>query len=337
MIDIPSPILLIGDILLSKKTIVGAKKKYKNCHWEIVNASEQSPDEIRMMSGFNPFGVNEKIVLIENIPNKKAVREFLLDLVKSSTNNLKFILWDSNNHIKVDPKTKEFSKTWIDFVNGIKKTPNSKVIDSGSDFSDKENMDYVKFIQDCFKKYGKVIEDRTAIIFGDIVGRNRGMILSEVQKLSIACPNQLTESFIVENTYPTTSEGVLYKFGNAIDSANMGNAISTLEDFLARGTNHYVLAEILMKKARWQLVTAHLWSNGSSWYEIPDELMEMGKFPSNIWHDSKNSANDKKRLTYQFTGSAGPENRANYLIENLGIPSDFFSIVKSEKEEKMSC
>jgi len=330
-LEIPSPILMIGDPYLAKNGIVIAKKKYKNAHWETVNATTQSLDEIRMISCFSQFGVTDKIVVVQDIPNKKQVREFILDLVSSSTNSLKFIVWDSNNHIKIDPKTKEIMKTWAEFYDKIKCMPNSKIINHGEDFSEKESMNSITYVQDCFSKFGKKISDRSAMVFIDMVGKNRGMLYSEAKKIAINCPDNISESFIVDNVFPSSTEAVLYKFGNIIDKGNIEQSIIALEDFIAHGANEYVLSEILMKKARWQLAVAELWANADlQFHEISSEIMLMGKFPSISWHDRNMSDNAKKNYGLKFNTS---NTKVEFLVEKLGFPEYMFKVEK-EKEKK---
>ena len=333
--EMQSPILIIGDIHLSKNVIVSAKKKYRSVQWETVSATNQTPDEIRMISGFNGFISSEqkdKIILIQDIPNKKQVREFIVDLVKSSSEHLKFVIWDSLGHIKIDPKTREINKTWVDFVQLIKHLPDSKIIDNGFDFTEKENIDCIKYIHDCFGKYNKKIQDKAAIVFIDIVGKNRGLILSEVQKISLNSPDVITPEFITENAFPTSNESALYKFGNAIDTGNLPNAINSLEDFMSHGVSPYILTEILVKKARWQLVVSHLWNNNIQWMDIPDIIMDMGKFPSKIWHDGGMSVFEKRKKTEDFdTGTS----RIRFMSDDLGIPLSYFvNEVKESKKKK---
>jgi len=213
MLEMSSPILIIGDLFISKNMIVSAKKKYSNAYWITVSATEQNVDEIRMLVGLNQIGVEDKIVLIQDIPNRKQVREFILELVTTSNNNLKFIIWDSNNHIKIDKKTNLCGKTWIDFIKTIEGMKESKIIDNGEDFSDKELNLCVKYVQDCFKKYGKSISDKATISFIDIVGKNKGMLLSETQKFCLNCPDPVDEKFVNDNAFPTSTEVILYKFG----------------------------------------------------------------------------------------------------------------------------
>ncbi len=332
MLEMSSPILIIGDSYLSKNMIVSAKKKYKNAYWEIVSATDQTPDEIRMLTGFSQIGIDDKIVLIQDIPNKKQIRDFILDLVTTSTSSLKFIIWDSLNHIKLDPKTKTYGKTWVDFVKVIEEMKDAKVVDNGTDFSEKESNVCVKYIQDCFKKYGKTIDNKSTISFMDIVGKNKGMLLSEIQKICLNCPDIINEKFIIENTFPSSTESAIYKFGNAIDTGDTGIAIRALEDFMSHGINEYLLGDILMKKARWQLVAAYMWSNGFSWHEIPDRLMDMGKFPSVIWHGGLTNS-EKKKESSEFISV---EDKTEFMVYKLGIPQDYFipKVVKVKKSKK---
>ena len=330
--EMPSPVLVFGDPYISKNTINAAKKKYKDAHWEVVSASEQDPDEIRMISGFSSFGVTDKVILIQDIPNKKDIREFLIDLVKSSSENLKFVLWDSGNFIKRDPKTKELNKTWGGFVSELVDIPGSKVIDSGSDFTEKENFDCTNFVRESFGKFNKKIGNNAISIFVDIVGGNKGMILSEVQKLSLCCGEEVTPEFILKNAFPTSSEAVLYKFGNSLDSGNFMSAVNSFEEFIFHGANIYVLSEILVKRARWQLAVAQMHKNGIHWFDIPNFLMEMGKFPSSVWHDVGLTSAQKKNSSEDF---AEFSDKIEFMTKKLGIPDFYFiSEVKEVKEKK---
>lgn len=321
MLQIPSPILIFGDNVISKNIINSAKKKYFNAYWEEISLTNFELEDIRTKIGFNSFAIQDKIILLYDIPNKKAIREFILDIIKQSTENLKFVIWDSNNHISIDLKTKLYNKTWIDFINSIKKTENHKIIDNGFDFNDKESSICIKYIQDCFKKFNKIIDNDASIIFMDIVGKNRGMIYSEVQKLCINCPNNIDSKFIIDNTFPTSTEAILYKFGNAIDTGNIEVAFSSIEYFLSKNVHIFVLADILMKKARWQLVVCHLWAvENFKWEEITDTLMDMGKFPSVVWH-SDLSINEKRNNSIKYDNI---HDKQQFMINDLGIPSYYF-------------
>lgn len=322
MLEMPSAVLIIGDSYVSKNIILSAKKKYEKAQWETVSATEQTPDEIRMISGFNSFGNTDKIVLIQDIPNKKQVREFIVDLIQSSTDSLKFVIWDSNCHIKIDPKTREILKTWADFVKVIKNLPNTKIIDNGGDFTEKESIDCIKYVHDSFKKFGKTIDDRAAILFVDVVGRNRGMILSEAKKISLNSPDKVDSKFVLENVFPTSCQNSLYKFGNAVDTGDISNAINSFEEFAAHGVSPYVLADILLKRARWQLVVAHLWMSNIPWMDISDIVMDMGKFPSLIWHDAGMSVAQKKRVSEDYDNLSS---KVRFLSLKMGIPKDCFN------------
>lgn len=329
MLNISSPILIFGDVSLSKNIITSAKTRYKDVRWDIVSATNSDLDEIRMIAGFNGFDSNEKIVLIEDLPNKKAVRDFILDLIKTTDKSVKFIIWDSNGHMKMDPKTKTMCKSWSDFYSAMLCTTDSKVIDSGSNFTDKEDVNCVKFIQDGFRQFNKTIDNRTAIIFSDIVGKNRGLLLSEIRKIAVNSPDILTEDFIIENTFPTSSEAVLYKLGNVIDSCNFHASISMLDDFLSRGISPYLIAEILLRKARWQLAVMSLWSAGSSFNNIVDEIMDMGRFPSNVWHGNYDNTSKK----YSTISCPDLKSKVSYMTEKLGLPEYFFNSGNRSKKD----
>ena len=325
MSDIPSPILMVGDKYLCQKNVNSAKKKYSDFKWIILSATEDSVDKIRMESGTRDFFSRKKLLLIKEIPNLKDVREFLLDLVKSSSDNLKFILWDSENSIKPDPKTKAFNKTWTDFIDGIKKNKNHKIINHGFEFTDKEETSEIDFIKARFLTRERSISLEAAKLFVAIVGRNRGVIETEIEKLCVIAPKEINVDFIMDNAYPSSDEAILYKFGNVLDGS-YSKAVMMMQEFLDLGINHNVLSEIMAKKARWQLVVSHLYSDGMSWEDITPKIITMGKFPSYIWHDYQLTPTQKRKMT---ENNKSLEDRINVMVDK-GLPRYYFKEKKKE-------
>ena len=312
----PSPVLILGDRALSQNNVNAAKKKYGDYKWLTFSAKENSADEIRAAAGQGDFLSKKKILLIQDLPNQKAVREFLLDLVQLSSEKLKFIIWDSEGELKLDPKKKTFSKTWQTFIDDFKKNKDCKVINNGGDFTDKEDGGLTTFIQSRFQKAKKGISSLNALLLAEIVGRDRGMLDSEISKLVLTCPNEVTESFILENAYPSAADAILYKFGNVLDSCSYGLSITMMRRFLDMGINENVLADIMVRKARWQLAAASLWSQGMSWPEVSRAMMQMGKYPSSIWHQLSMTPTDKRKAT---EGLKELEDRIRYITKVCGI------------------
>jgi hypothetical protein len=262
--SMPSPVLILGDTQLGKNTVVKAKKKYSSYYWQTVDASKQSCDEIRMLAGFQQFGFSKKVVLITEIPNRKQVRDFIADLVQSSSEKTKFVIWDSSGTIKVDAK-KGISKTWKDWITQIEQNKGAVVVNSGGDFAENDAKNSVSYVQDLFSKRKRSIDNVSAKIFVDLVGKKRSLLSSEIEKLCLIAPQKITMQFILDNTFPSSKEAVLYKFGNDLDSNNYGRAITSLENFVNLGTNANVLAQIIASKARWHLVICDLWNQGLDW------------------------------------------------------------------------
>jgi len=314
--SMPSPVLILGDRTLSQNNINTAKKKYKEYKWHTFSATSDKEDAIRAAAGQGDFLSSKKIILIRELPNKKAVREFLLDLVQMSSDKLKFIIWDSDGAIKVDPKKKTFSKTWGDWIAQIKTNPNHKIVNNGSDFTEKDIGACVTFIQAKFKKAKRNISSNNAILLAEIVGRNRGMLETEISKMLLTCPLEVTEEYVLENAYPSASEAVIYKFGNVLDTCSYGKSILMMEQFLDMGINENVLADVMVRKARWQLAAASYWSQGQSWAEASKSMMQMGKYPSSIWHQQTMTPTDKRK---QSEGLKDIEDRMQYITKICGI------------------
>ena len=331
--EMPSPVLIIGDKLLSKKTVEASKKKYNQYSWIEIDGKELQEDEIRAKAGQGTFLETPKVILIKNIPKKKSFREFIIDLIQISSTNLKFVIWDSENEIGIDPKTKTFTDTWKNFISEIKKHKNHKVVNHGSSFSEKENGNCISFIKEKFKKYGKDISNDNAILFYQIVGKERGFLSSEIYKLSLTCPKTVDKDFILNNAYPSSKDSVLYQLGNILDTGSYSKSICCLKTFLKNGIHENVLVDIIIRKARWQLAAAYYWSQGLTWEEVTDALMQMGKFPSYIWHKDSLTLAEKKKQTEAFKEI---DARYDYMERFGGIKSWQINkeIVSTEKKKK---
>ena len=321
MSDMPSPVLIIGDAKLGEDTVTKAKNKYKSFYWETVSASDQSCDEIRMMSGFNQFGCSKKVVLIKDLPNRKQTRSFLSELVKISSPTLKFVIWDSTGTIKIDPK-KGINKTWQEWIDELESNKGFVLVNSGGDFAENDTQSSTKYVQDLFAKRKRTIDSSAAKILVSLVGKNRSMISSEVDKLCITSPSVVTREFVLDHTFPTSKEAVLYKFSNDMDK-DYPTAVSSLETFLSLGTNSNVLAQIIVTKARWHLMICHLFSQGMSWNSVRNEILGMGKFPSCVWHNEELTYDQKKNLAIKLNDV---ENLKKFMTRKLGIPEDYLEI-----------
>jgi len=330
--DLPSPILIFGDPYLGKNNVRDAKNKYGSYSWEVIEMEKSSPEEIRFQASFLGFGVDKKIVLIQDLPNNKETREFLIRISTEAAKGVTIIIWDSTNNIKVDPKTKTFGKLWGDFVKRIKEIPGSKVINNGEEFTEKHDKDSAAYVQNAFEKRGKSISYDTAILMVGIVGRNKGLLSSEVERLSIVSPSKITDEFIIENAYPSSKEAVLWKFGNILDSCSYSKSLEMVEQFMEAGVNVNVLAEIMAKKARWQLAATSLWHQGMSWYEVENKLVEMGRFPSHLWHSNDLTPVQKKKKAEEFDTL---DKMVDYLSKDRGIPSHYFRLAEKKKTSEV--
>lgn len=325
MMDMPSPILLLGDHNICQNNINAATKKYADYNWLTFSAMDDSLDLIRSSIGQGTFMDYKKAVVIRGIPKlrqpksinkQKDVMNFLLDVSRLTSDKLKIIIYDSENAIKKDEKTNEYNKTWQSFIKELQKNNGCKIVDNGEDFGDKQITNGIQFVKNTFAKYKKNITNEACESLINIVGKNRGMISSEISKLSLISPKNINNDFIMENAYPSSKEAVLYKFSNILDNGSCGDAIMMSESFVSYGINENVLAEIIAKKTRWHLVIAYLWSQGKSWTEITKDVMGMGKFPSGIWGCESTSYSEKKKQSEPFSKI---ENRIAYMTKVKGL------------------
>ena len=325
-----SPILIFGDSYLSKNNIILAKKKYPDATWVTLSASNDSLDSIRMEIGSACWNDSQKFVVVQDIPNRKQVRDFLLDIASSVPSITTLLIWDSNNHIKVDPKTKTFDKTWEAFLRGFRGIQGHKIVNNGMILTEKEQDDSLAFVKKCFVKRGKHIETGEAKLLINIVGYDRGMLDSDIKKMCLTCPDKVTAKFILDNTFPSSKDAVIYKLSNVLDTASYEDSVNITERFFESGVNENVLAETFLRKARWQLIVAYYWYIGINWNDIPVRLMQMGKFPSWIWHNPNIDLNRKKR---ESDNTKDPEDMLKFLVRKQGIPRKYFKILPAPQTE----
>jgi len=332
MEEIVSPILIYGDHFISQNHINSIKAKYeKNYDFHVLSASESSLEYIESISITQGFFPQPKIVIINDLPNQKAVREFLLDLAgRKNIEYTKIIIWDSSDSIKLDPKTKSPNKTWEEFISNFKSIAGSKVFNCGADFTEKDEDEVISFVKNRFNKYKKEISEDAAKIFINIVSKDRGLIISEIDKLVLSAPVVITNDFIIENAFPSAKEAILFKFNNALDGT-YAEAIEMMEQFLESGINENVLAEIMAKKVRWQLIACYYYSKGVMWFDVEKALMNMGKFPSIAWHSNKMSYEQKQKIAEEYETEEGIN---KYRSRVLGLPEYCFNIKESKKKSK---
>jgi hypothetical protein len=321
MSEMPSPILIFGDAYTSKNNLIAARKKYSGLKWVTKSASTDTLNNIRMEAGFASWDDSEKVLLIQDLPNKKNVRDFLVNLASSCPLKTKLIVWDSLCHIKIDPKEKTIEKSWSDFVSSFRGIKGSKVINNGESLTEKTSEGSVEYVISCFEKYKKQIGNKEARLLINIVGFERGMLDSDIKKMSLTCPEKVTSQFILDNAFPTTKEALLYKIGNILDDGSLEDAINLVDRFLASGFNANEIAVIIAKKARWQMIVAQLWCSGLGWESIPNQLMEMGRFPSSIWHNDQMEGSRKRQ---EAEALQIPENMVKYLNIKEGLPLRYF-------------
>lgn len=332
MQEIVSPILIYGDHFTAQNNINAIKAKYENSYeWNVLSATNDSLEKIEAISISQGFIPCPKIVVITDFPNQKAFREFVLELVaKKNLEYTKFIIWDSSDSIKLDPKTKLPNKTWDEFIAKFDSIDGSKVVNCGAEFTEKDEDAIISFIKARFNKYKRTISEDTAKIFISIVGKDRGLITSEIDKMSFASPETITNAFIIENAFPSAKEAVLFKFNNVLDGS-YAESIEILEQFLEAGINENVLAEIMAKKVRWQLAACHYYSKGMAWFDVEKNLMNMGKFPSVAWHHPTMDYGKKQKFTEECETEEGID---KFRKRILGLPDYCFDIKESKKSKK---
>jgi len=332
--EITHHILLYGDPFTCKNKIISAKKKYNDHQWLNFQLSKSKLDQIRSEIGTESWDEKQKIIIIEDIPNRKQSREFIIDLFKECPIFSKLIIWDSNGHIQQNSDG-TYDKSWSDFLKKIRLLPSIKIVNNSNKLKETFNgeEDAINFIRQQFRDKSKSIGTPESKIFLSIVGYDRGLLATDIDKMCIIAPKIITSQFIIENAFPTSKESILYKFANVLDTASSENAIYLMDRFLESGINQNVLAEIIMKRARWQLAVIYLWyAEKITWEQIIDRILLMSKYPSYIWHNPKTSLIHKKQESKIYQDILELQ---KYLQNNKGIPPKYFHKNDKTKEEIM--
>ena len=320
----PNPVMLFaGDETLCRRDINKIKACVYDVWWQELSADESSEDAIRTACGSGSIGFENSVILIKDLPNRKHFREFLLNLINTTPSYVRLILWDSHNYIK---DTSHPLVAWKEFVKSINSIKGSRIIDHGLDFGNKwaDKKVIVQFVVDAFEKNGHSISSDSALLFADLVGNNRAMLLTEVEKLCIIAPKTVSNSFVLDNTFPSSQEAILYKIGELIDNRKTAEAVHKLKEFQDHGVFYGVIVDVLVRKARLQLAASHLWLQGLSDPEISNALIQMGRFPSKVWHSSMSQGEKMVKA------SEAAENVKEYMSKHGGMPVGYFGELSSE-------
>lgn len=330
---IPSPILIIGDPYVGKNNILAIKKKFPRLIWVTKSLDEDSLNSIRAEAGTFSFDDSEKVLLLQEFPDRKQVREFVMDLVSIPHSSIYLIIWDSHGHIKINPRTRSIDKDWKEFLEKFRCIKGSKIIENDAPFTEKDRNSVIDFIVGKFEQHGKKIDLKEVRLLMGIVGFDRGMLESDIEKMVLICPERVTSQFIIDNAFPSSQESLVYKLGNVMDTGSYEDSINIMDRFLNSGINENKIAEVIVKKARWQLIIAGLWKEGMAWEDIPNKIMEMGRFPSAIWHNNEIDSTHKKSESEAINT---PDGIYRYMTINMGIPKKYIKKRDEKKTKKTS-
>ena len=315
----PKCVLLFGDYFVARNLINKAKQQRQHTQLIELSLKTHSLDEFYSEIVTIPLwdSGSGKTIILQDLAKDKESLDTLLEICNNIPDNTLVIVFDNKNIIKINPKTGSVEKAWTKFVSSFKKLPDAKVKNCGAELTEKNKDDALDFVISAFKNNN--ISDSDAELLIQIVGRDRGLLQSEIDKLCILAPSPVTTEFIIENAFATSKEAILYKLDNVLDNGSYYEALEMAEEFVGRGINENVLATTIMKRVRWQLAAAHFFYDGCQFHKIPYKLMEMGKFPSDIWHDDSLSLSDKNAYDFDDIHSM-----VKYLNQEKGIPISAF-------------
>lgn len=306
---------IFGDSILGSEIINEIKDSYSGYNWSSVCFSRENLKDIKILCKSCGIFDIAKIVLIKDIKNTKEFKDLVLSLTKSTLDNLKIIIWDSSEIINIDPKI-GVNKTWSDFFNKCKVSNNFKFINNGSDFHEKDNIKINNYVRDLFLKNNRRIDKKNIDLFVEIVGKNRGIIYSEVKKLCITAKEEIDKQFILENTFPSSKSFVFYNITNYLDKSYKAS-ISEMEYLISIGKDPYYIGNLILFKAKWNLAIADLYRQGNDWFNIKDLILKVGKFPSSVWSNDQIPDSKKKKLSDNLKD---PRNLKEFMLSAWGCP-----------------
>jgi hypothetical protein len=310
---------IIGDSFLGSKNIGEIKSLYPNCNWISLTFGKDSLKDIKMLcKSVGVFDI-EKIILIKDIKNTKQFREFIIELSSCKVDKLKIIIWDSSEIINIDPKN-GISKTWRDFFNNCSVNGNFSLINNGSDFSEKEKTQIEDYVRNSFSKNMRRISKKNIELFIEIVGRNKGIISSEINKLCLVAPEEVDKKFILENAFPSSKSFIFYNMANYLDQSYKAS-ISEMEYLIGIGKEPYYIGNLILSKAKWNLAIADLYSKGNDWFNVKDIILKIGKFPSSVWNNDQIPDSKKKKLCDNLKDL---ENLKEFMVSVWGCPEYLF-------------
>ena len=300
--SLPHSILLYGDPYLAKNKILEIKKKFSsNSSWQHLSLKTDKLDFICSEVCAMSFGNETRFFILEDFSIKtKDDRSFLIRMAKDHSEDSHVILFDSKSAITIDPKTNLPNKTAKAFIKEFKEIDNCRSLNMGSPVDEANQGDIKHFIKHCFEKHDRQISDKLVGVLISIVGYDKGLLYSDIEKLCMIAPKTITHKFILDNAFPTSKESLLYKLSNILDTGSHKDSILMIDRLVKSGFEPTQISYAMCQKIRTQLAISYYWTIDLSYGQIKNALMNMGKFPAALWHSNKYDNQDKKNLSAKY-------------------------------------
>jgi hypothetical protein len=200
-----------------------------------------------------------KVVLLRGFPTRKEFREWLVSQVPLIANPNTLVLWDVDGNIADDgdwAAVREVIKNNGQCVarplplNAKRKGARGKPQDVYSE------QDKVRYIVHAFQTKNLNVSAETASLLLAMLGADRGMIDSEVEKLSLMNV-PITPELLRECVIPITQDYPIYHFYSAFNSGNYASILVSAQSLISRmKMRPEGVMNLALKQLRWQLVGA---------------------------------------------------------------------------------
>lgn len=257
------PLLIYGNQSISRDYI----NKHYSGKTVFYPLNELDPSEL--ISNIFSYGIERKIFVITGFRANKENRELLSSIVENCKD---VILFDTENSIR--EKDGAFvPATWAPWIKEFKNV--GTMVNSGFDFDEKEFYECASYVKSQFKNNNVDISQEDSQYFVEKVGYKIDIIHREIEKLAIT--HSLINKEIIDNDVICyRKETLLYKINNSFKNRSYNDVVYAIESFMNSGFNENVIAEVLARKAKWNLVVAYLLYRDGNWNSV-SSILNMNK------------------------------------------------------------
>lgn len=247
------------------------------------NSNESWLDKVDAEVSCTSWNNDNRVIVIRDLIDDEKFIDFVMDVLFRIPKQNNLVLCDVNSVI--ENKKSKNSKKWSKFFEYCK--GNAHVLQLGKDISSMDSNAQAKFVVEQFKQFKKIISFQAALLLIELVGANRTIINSEVEKIcNIIDEQDVTEQHIRDTAFPMSQDYPVWLFYSAFNTGSFKKIMDAAHHLLENGFAHDMILILSLKQLRWQVIFA-------------SQLLKNGRVDLGVFADMNTMNAMKRQLMFE--------------------------------------